>query len=57
METKNDSKSGRVGVSLSKETAEKLIELRDYLANRIGFSPSLTQVIEYLVSNYNRHND
>ena len=57
METKNDSKSGRVGVSLSKETAEKLIDLRDFLANRIGFSPSLTQVIEYLVSNYNRHND
>jgi hypothetical protein len=46
-----------VGVSLSKETAEMLIELRDHLAERIGFKPSLTQVIEYLVSTYNRHAD
>jgi hypothetical protein len=46
-----------VGVSLSKETAEMLIELRDHLAGRIGFKPSLTQVIEYLVSTYNRHAD
>lgn len=56
METKNDSKSSRVGVSISKETAEMLIELRDHLAEVIGFKPSLTQVIEYLVSTYNRHN-
>lgn len=56
METKGTSKDGRVGVSLSKETAEMLIELRDHLAEVIGFKPSLTQVIEYLVSTYNRHN-
>jgi hypothetical protein len=57
METKSESKSGRVGVSLSKETAEMLIELRDHLSGRIGFKPSLTQVVEYLVSTYNRHAD
>jgi hypothetical protein len=37
METKSESKSGRVGVSLSKETAEMLIELRDHLSGAYRF--------------------
>jgi len=52
METKNASKDGRVGVSLSKETASELLEIKNELVEKLGINLSFTQVIEYLVKQY-----
>ena len=58
METKGNSKSGRMGVSLSKEASESLLELREKLAREIGVVLSVTQVVEYLIQQYKqRQND
>lgn len=52
METKRKSKDGRVGVSLSPAAADKLMQLKDSMSAKLGFEPSATQVVEYLITNY-----
>jgi len=58
METKNAGKNRRVGVSLSSDTANELLEIKDELVQKLGVNLSFTQVIEYLVRQYKtRQND
>lgn len=52
METKGTSKDGRMGVSLSKEIAQDLLELKEKLTGELGVNLSVTQVVEYLISQY-----
>jgi F0F1-type ATP synthase gamma subunit len=52
METKNKSKDGRVGISLSPVAANKLAQLKESMAEKLGFEPSATQVVEYLITKY-----
>jgi hypothetical protein len=52
METKVASKDGRVGVSISKETAHELLDIKNELVDRLGINLSFTQVIEYLIKQY-----
>lgn len=44
----------RVGVSLARETAERLLEIRDGLVAEIGVELSLTQTIDYLITQYQK---
>jgi len=47
-----------VGVSLSSDTANELLEIKDELAQKLGVNLSFTQVVEYLVKQYKtRQND
>ena len=58
METKNAGKNGRVGVSLSSDTANDLLEIKEELVQKLGVNLSFTQVVEYLVKQYKtRQND
>jgi len=43
---------GRTTVSLNKPAAEKLRELQGVFERRIGFEPSLSQLVEYLINEY-----
>lgn len=52
METKGNSKSGRVGVSIGADTAQHLLGIKDELMQKYGIDCSFTQVIEYLVKYY-----
>lgn len=52
METKVASKDGRVGVSISKQTAHELLEIKDELVEQLGINLSFTQVIEYLIKQH-----
>jgi hypothetical protein len=45
-------KSQRLNVNLSFETGEKLMAIRDKVAEEMGFTPSLTQVVEFLIRKY-----
>lgn len=44
------SKSNRLNVSLSMPTAIKLSALQKVLIQELGFEPSITQVVEYLIN-------
>jgi hypothetical protein len=52
MEPKGASKDGRMGVSISKETANELLEIKEELIEKIGVNLSFTQVVEYLIKQY-----
>jgi hypothetical protein len=52
METKVASKDGRVGVSISRQTAHELLEIKDELIKQFGINLSFTQVIEYLIKQH-----
>ena len=45
-------KSQRLNVNLSIETGEKLMAIRDKVAEEMGFTPSITQVVEFLIRKY-----
>ena len=45
-------KEKRVGVSLHADAARALIGVQKEIEARIGFTPSLSQVIEFLVREY-----
>lgn len=51
-ETKGRSKDGRVGVSLAPEVAQKLGEMKLQMSQEFGFTPSASQVIEYLINKF-----
>jgi hypothetical protein len=44
----------RLNVSLSKGVGEQLVVLQKKLADRLGFEPSMSQVIEHLFDAYNK---
>ena len=50
--TSTNLKSKRLNVNLSLETGEKLMAIRDKVAEEMGFTPSLTQVVEFLIRKY-----
>jgi hypothetical protein len=52
METKGESKSGRVGVSIDRNVAEILLEIKEELQESLGVTLSFTQVIEYLAKQH-----
>jgi len=56
-ETKGRSKDGRIGVSLAPEVAQKLVQMKEKLSKKFGFSPSASQVVEYLINTYSKENN
>lgn len=44
--------SKRAGVGVSGETHEKLRILQAEMERKVGFEPSLAQIVEFLVTNY-----
>lgn len=53
-EPKGNSKTGRISVSLDPDAAKKLMEMKESMAKRLGFVPSYTQIVEYLINNYTK---
>jgi hypothetical protein len=45
-------KSGRLNLNVGPEAARGLAELQDVLTDKLGFRPSLSQVLEYLIKDY-----
>jgi hypothetical protein len=45
-------KSQRLNVNLSIETGEKLMAVKFKVAEELGFTPSITQVVEFLIRKY-----
>jgi|VirMetMinimDraft_7_1064189.scaffolds.fasta_scaffold111270_2 hypothetical protein len=45
-------KSGRLNVNVGPEAARGLAELQEELTDKLGFRPSLSQVLEYLIKDY-----
>ena len=45
-------KEKRVGVSLHADAYRTLQQIQDELERKVGFRPSLSQVVEYLVASY-----
>jgi hypothetical protein len=43
-------KANRYGVTVSAQAGEQLKELQKGFERRVGFEPSLAQVVEYLIS-------
>jgi len=43
-------KANRYGVTVSAQAGEQLKELQKDFERRVGFEPSLAQVVEYLIS-------
>lgn len=50
--TNKEGKSKRVAVNLSLEAGEKLMAVKFKVAEELGFTPSITQVIEHLIRKY-----
>jgi hypothetical protein len=46
----------RYGVSISAPAAERLKELQKVLEKTLGFEPSMTQVVEYLILHFKNDN-
>jgi hypothetical protein len=46
------SKDGRLGVSISAAAADKLLAIQKRLEAELGFEPSASQMVEYLVTDY-----
>ena len=44
----------RYGVSISLEAAERLKQIQKELEVERGFEPSMTQVVEYLITSFKR---
>lgn len=47
-------KEKRVGVSLHADAARAVTEIQQKLEREVGFTPSLSQVIEFLVREYQK---
>lgn len=45
-------KEKRTGLSLNADTARAVQEIQKHLEKQVGFSPSMSQVIEFLVRDY-----
>jgi len=45
-------KAQRLNVNLSLETGEKLMAVKFKVAQELGFTPSITQVVEFLIRKY-----
>jgi hypothetical protein len=43
-------KANRYGVTVSAQAGEQLKELQKIFERKVGFEPSLAQVVEYLIS-------
>jgi hypothetical protein len=43
-------KANRYGVTVSAQAGEQLKELQKVFERKVGFEPSLAQVVEYLIS-------
>ncbi len=43
-------KANRYGVTVSAQAGEQLKELQKLFERKVGFEPSLAQVVEYLIS-------
>jgi len=50
--TKLAAKSKRLAVNLSLEAGEKLLAVKFKVAEELGFTPSITQVVEHLIRKY-----
>jgi len=50
--TNKEGKSKRVAVNLSLEAGEKLMAVKFKVAEELGFTPSITQVVEHLIRKY-----
>jgi hypothetical protein len=49
-----EAKNKRVTINLSIEAGEKLLAIKFKVAEELGFMPSVTQVVEHLVLNYEK---
>ena len=47
-------KEKRVGVSLHADAARELYQIQSELELKVGFAPSLSQIIEFLVREYRK---
>jgi hypothetical protein len=47
-----EAKNKRVTINLSIEAGEKLLAIKSTVAEELGFTPSVTQVVEYLILKY-----
>lgn len=47
-------KEKRVGVSLHADAARAVMEVQAEIERKVGFTPSLSQVIEFLVREYQK---
>lgn len=45
-------KQQRLNVSINAEAANKLLQLKGEIAKYLGFEPSVTQVVEFLITTY-----
>jgi hypothetical protein len=50
--TKLNAKNKRVTINLSIEAGEKLLAIKSTVAEELGFTPSVTQVVEHLILIY-----
>jgi hypothetical protein len=50
--TNKEGKSKRVAVNLSLEAGEKLMAVKFKVAEELGFTPSISQVVEHLILKY-----
>jgi len=55
--TKLDAKAKRVMISLSLDAGEKILAIRSNVAEELGFIPSMTQIVEFLVRKYEKNQD
>jgi hypothetical protein len=47
-----EAKNKRVTINLSIEAGEKLLAIKSTVAEELGFTPSVTQVVEHLILKY-----
>lgn len=47
-----DAKAKRVMISITIDAGKKLYDIRDDVAKELGFKPSMTQIVEFLVRKY-----
>ena len=47
-----EAKNKRVTINLSIEAGEKLLAIKSTVAEELGFTPSVTQVVEHLILIY-----
>jgi hypothetical protein len=50
--TSKAGKNKRMAINLSLEAGEKLLAVKFKVAEELGFTPSITQVVEHLIRKY-----
>lgn len=50
--TNKVAKNKRMAINLSLEAGEKLLAVKFKVAEELGFTPSITQVVEHLIRKY-----